>query len=499
MIGRTIGHYRVIDKLGEGGMGSVYKAVDVMVDRPVALKVLHQYTSREAAVIERFRSEASLLAKLHDPNIATLFTFFQEDGEFFMVMEFVPGITLSSLVRDRGPINPREAVDLMMQVLSGLEHAHQLGVFHRDIKPANILVTESGRVKITDFGIARAFGTERLTRDARLVGTVEYLPPERIRGLEGDARSDVYAVGVLLYELLTKRVPFERDTEFELMRAHLEQLPPPLHVSSANIPEALDRIVLRALEKQPEDRFATAWEMRSALSSFLAGSAVMVRSASRSTGKRPILKSRFVWIATASIALLLFAALLATQHSRRPTATASKPPISSSVAGPVQALRAPTTGPVLSNAIPNPFTANSVEDRHESARTAARKEGIINRPATAKPAKPNGVQVARTLHEVHKLYISKMPNGLDSYLRASISRKLADSLTVVLSRSDADAVLESSDSRAPDVVRMVDITGKHLLWSGSADDKRKLYLNLKRGGPREVAEKLTAQLKKALD
>ena len=465
-------------------MGSVYKAIDVRVDRPVALKLLHQYTSREAAVVERFRSEASLLAKLHHPNIATLFTFFQESGEFFMAMEFVPGITLSSLVRDKGAVSPREAVELMIQVLSGLEHAHQLGVFHRDIKPANILVTEGGQVKITDFGIARAFGTERLTRDARLVGTVEYLPPERIRGLEGDARSDLYAVGVLLYELLTKRVPFERDTEFELMRAHLEQLPPPLHLSLSGIPDALDRIVMRALEKQPEDRFQSASEMQSALSSFLAESAVTLPSAPKLLRQKPFPTNRLAWIVSIAVVLLISIGLLNLRPRNR-ALNASNPPVAAATQAPPPL----STKPILSNTFPEPATKEHVEAKHEPA----------NVDTLARPAKKTQAPIVRTLRDVHRLYISKMPNGLDSYLRDSISRKLAESFTIVLNRSDADAILESPDSRAPDVVRMVDVTGQNLLWSGSANDKQRLYLNLKRGGPRETAEKLTAQLKKALD
>ncbi len=469
MIGRTIGQYKITDKLGEGGMGSVYKAVDGMVNRPVAIKLLHQYTSREAPVIERFRSEASLLAKLHHPNIATLFTFFCEDGEFFMVMEFVGGVTLSSLVRDRGPVAPAEAVRLIIQVLNGLEHAHQFGVFHRDIKPANILVTESGEVKITDFGIARAFGTERLTRDARLVGTIEYLAPERIMGQEGDERSDLYAVGVLLYELLTNRVPFEHNTDFELMRAHLEQLPPPLHLSSSGVPEALDRVVMRALAKQPEDRFATASEMRNALFALVAAPAVQVISAPTARPAKPPLIHRFASIAIAGVAVAILVALLLIRH-RNPALNPPRPSL------PAPALHAL---PVVSSA----------GNDHEPATLPASKPVLTHRPRKS----------PQTLREVHNLYIAKMPNGLDSYLRASISRKLAGTLIVVLNRSNADAILQNPDSRAPEVVSIVDIAGSKLLWSGAASDKQRLYLNLKHGGPRELAEKLTAQLKKALN
>jgi serine/threonine-protein kinase len=266
MIDRTIAQYKILSKLGEGGMGTVYRGVDTMLDRPVAIKVLHAEIARQPEVIARFRSEATLLAKLNDPNIATLYAFLRDGDEFFMVMELVDGNTLASLMGKGANQNVEKSVNIVSKILLGLEHAHSLGIQHRDIKPANILITPQGAVKITDFGIARALDSQRLTRDQRLVGTLEYLAPERIKGEEGDLRSDLYSVGVVLYELLSGRLPFERPTDFELMRAHLEEPPLPLRDASLSIPPALESFVLRALAKRPEERFANAREMREALS-----------------------------------------------------------------------------------------------------------------------------------------------------------------------------------------------------------------------------------------
>jgi eukaryotic-like serine/threonine-protein kinase len=188
--------------------------------------------------------------KLNHPNIATLYSFFRDGDQFVMVMEFVQGHTLARLIRNTGRHTPQRAIDIISQTLSALQHAHEQGILHRDIKPDNILLNEQGKVKITDFGIARVLGSARLTRDSRLVGTLEYLAPERVKGLEGDCRSDLYSAGAVLYELLTGHLPFEQDTDFELMRAQLEELPPPLRQWTPEIPEPLESLVFRAMAKK---------------------------------------------------------------------------------------------------------------------------------------------------------------------------------------------------------------------------------------------------------
>ncbi|MBZ5547095.1 MAG: protein kinase [Acidobacteriia bacterium] len=269
MIGRVVGNYRLVERLGEGAMGAVYKGVDLMVEREVAIKMLRPEIARQPDIVGRFHAEAVTLAKLNHPNIATLYSFFREGDEFFMVMEFVAGRTLDAMIRERPPMLPERAVDIAVQVLDAVEHAHSLGILHRDLKPANIMLT-STHVKVTDFGIARALGQARMTREGNIVGTLEYLAPERIRGQEADIRSDLYSVGVVLYEMLSGRLPFERDTDYELMRAQLEEPPPTFSsLGQSSIPAPLEEVVLKALAKLPEQRFGTAGEFRRALGTVL--------------------------------------------------------------------------------------------------------------------------------------------------------------------------------------------------------------------------------------
>ncbi len=265
MIGRVVGNYKILEKLGEGGMGAVFKGIDVMVEREVAIKVLRQEIARQPDVVERFRSEAVTLARLNHPGIATLFSFFRQGDEFFMVMEFVPGRTLEGLLRDFGPMPVEQAAQVFAKILAGIEHAHQLGILHRDIKPANVMLTTAGVVKVTDFGIARILGAARMTRQGNIVGTLEYIAPERIKGEDHDARSDIYSLGAMLYEMLSGHIPFERENEYAMMQAHLMEPPPPLSRFGLNIPPEIEAVAIRALAKRQGDRFPTAAEFAAAL------------------------------------------------------------------------------------------------------------------------------------------------------------------------------------------------------------------------------------------
>src|SRR5215813_2689498 len=226
MIGSVVGNYKIVDKLGEGGMGSVFKGVDLMLEREVAIKMLRPELASQANVVERFRSEAVTLAKLNHPNVATLHSFFRQGDDFFMVMEFVRGQTLDDVIRAQGAMQCDRAIEMFCMALEGIEHAHKLGIVHRDIKPANMMLTETGSIKVMDFGIARVLGTARMTRQGNIIGTIEYMSPEQVRGLETDARSDIYSLGILLYEMLTGRVPFHSDSEFELMKSQVDDPPP---------------------------------------------------------------------------------------------------------------------------------------------------------------------------------------------------------------------------------------------------------------------------------
>jgi serine/threonine-protein kinase len=265
MIGQIFGNYKIEQKLGEGGMGAVYRGVDMMLEREVAIKFLRPELASQQQVVERFRSEAVTLAKLNHPNIATLYSFMRQGDSFIMVLEYVRGVTLDHVIQQRGAIPHHLAIPIFCQVLDGIQHAHEFGVVHRDIKPANMMLTEKGTLKVLDFGIARILGTARMTRQGNVIGTIEYMSPEQVKGQETDARADIYSLGMLLYEMLTGRVPFEIENEFELMKAQIEQFPVPPRQLNSSIPEVVEQAIYRAIAKDPAQRFQSAEEFRNFL------------------------------------------------------------------------------------------------------------------------------------------------------------------------------------------------------------------------------------------
>ena len=265
MIGNVVGNYKITAKIGEGGMGAVFKGVDLMLEREVAIKMLRPELASQPAVVERFRTEAVTLAKLNHPNIAMLHNFFRQGEHYFMVMEYVRGETLDSAIRRFGAMSVEHAVALFCQALEGIEHAHRLGIIHRDIKPANMMLTDTGSIKVMDFGIARVLGSARMTKQGNVIGTIEYMPPEQVRGEETDARSDVYSLGILLYEMLTGRVPFNSKSEYELMRSQIEDAPPPPRTFAAHIALPLEQAIMRSLAKRATARFQSAGEFRAVL------------------------------------------------------------------------------------------------------------------------------------------------------------------------------------------------------------------------------------------
>lgn len=265
MIGQIVGNYKIEAKLGEGGMGAVYRGVDTMLDREVAIKALKPELASQTSIVERFRSEAVTLAKLNHPNIAALYTMFRQGEELYMVLEFVRGETMDTIMQKRGALPAEEAIPVFCQVLDGIDHAHELGIVHRDIKPANIMLTENGKLKVLDFGIARLLGSARMTRAGNIIGTLEYMAPEQVKGQETDARSDIYALGMMLYEVLTGRLPFQTDNEFELMKLQTETMPPSPREINPLIPTEVEEAIMRAIQKNPDERFQTAGEMRGLL------------------------------------------------------------------------------------------------------------------------------------------------------------------------------------------------------------------------------------------
>ena len=274
MIGQVIGSFRIEQKIGEGGMGAVYRGRDLMLEREVAIKALRPELARQPELVARFRTEAVTLAKLNHSNIATLYNFLRTGDDFFMAMEFVRGRTLDEIIREEGAMEIERAIRLFCQALEGIAHAHAYGIIHRDIKPANVMLTASDVVKVMDFGIARVLGTARQTKTGRLIGTLEYMSPEQMRGQETDARADIYSLGILLYEMLTGRVPFECDSDYELMRAQVEDQPPSPREFNGNLPLPVELAVLRALAKEPAARFQSAAEFRAALISAIPAAAI---------------------------------------------------------------------------------------------------------------------------------------------------------------------------------------------------------------------------------
>jgi serine/threonine-protein kinase len=264
MIGRTVGKYRIIGQLGRGGTGMVYRAVDETLGREVAVKTLNADLA-ETDILKRFRAEASILARLNHPEIATIYELYRSETELLMVMELVRGETLEHLSSRLGPLDPTRAAYLIDRVLSALEHAHRAGIVHRDIKPANVMVTEVGGVKIMDFGVARVRDAEHMTLDGYVVGTPAYMAPEQVLAEEVDGRADLYSVGVVFYRLLTGALPFDADTPAGLLHQQIAESPTPLGQHRDDLPAWCEPIVQRALDKSVADRFQTAEEFREAL------------------------------------------------------------------------------------------------------------------------------------------------------------------------------------------------------------------------------------------
>lgn len=262
--GQRVGDYEVLSLLGSGGMGRVYRVRNIISDRQEAMKVLLPDYASEPELAARFVSEIRTVAGLEHPNIAQLRTAFQFQNQLVMVMEFVEGVTLESLgASQRIPVE--NVLEYAAQVLSALSYAHGRGVTHRDIKPANIMITSHGLAKLMDFGIAKSTQDMQLTRPGTTMGSIYYMSPEQVRGGTVDARSDVYSLGVTLYEMLTGRRPFQADTSFSVLNAHLKEAPvPPIQINPA-LPAALNQIILRAMAKEPADRFQSADEMRNAI------------------------------------------------------------------------------------------------------------------------------------------------------------------------------------------------------------------------------------------
>ncbi|MCL2393863.1 MAG: Stk1 family PASTA domain-containing Ser/Thr kinase [Acidimicrobiaceae bacterium] len=273
--------YQLIRHIARGGMAQVYLAQDLLLDRPVALKVLFPELSIDENFVRRFRREAQAAANLSHPNIVSVYDWGQGDRTYFIVMEYVDGQTLSALIR-QGPIEPTRAAAIGADVAGALEFAHRHGVIHRDVKPANVLIDQSGTVKVTDFGIARSAGvSEGLTQTGSVMGTATYFSPEQAQGQPVDARTDVYSLGIVLYEMVAGHAPFSGENPVSIAYKHVREAPVPLRQVNPTVPAAYEAIVDRAMAKSVDDRYQTTGELQKDLQRFLAGQPLAAEPANR--------------------------------------------------------------------------------------------------------------------------------------------------------------------------------------------------------------------------
>ena len=262
-----IGSFEIREILGKGGMGTVYRAMDLSLNREVALKVINPELSGNINLMKRFQNEALAMARLSHPNIAIIYNFSSDGNLHYIVMEYIRGKNLSQIIKEEGPLPWNQAFPLFHQILMAIDYAHGEGIIHRDIKPSNFIVQPNGMVKVTDFGIAKVFGGEELTRAGVTLGTSRYMSPEQIQAQSIGPFSDIYSLGITLYEILTGRVPFPGNSDFESQRGHLELLPPPPRQFISNLSQEIETAILKSIEKKPERRFASVRHFSEALSS----------------------------------------------------------------------------------------------------------------------------------------------------------------------------------------------------------------------------------------
>ncbi len=272
--------YELTRQIARGGMAEVYLARDLLLDRPVALKMLFPELSVDRSFVERFRREAQAAANLSHPNIVPVFDWGEADSTYFIVMEYVDGRSLSNLLRAEGPLLADRAAAIGAEVASALAFAHSRGVIHRDVKPGNVLLAHSGQVKVTDFGIARASNTtESLTQTGAVMGTATYFSPEQAQGLSVDGRSDIYSLGVVLYEMVTGRAPFSADSPITVAYKHVRETPPPPREINPSVPPEFEAVILQAMAKSPDDRYQSAEELRADLMRYQQGRPVLANPA----------------------------------------------------------------------------------------------------------------------------------------------------------------------------------------------------------------------------
>lgn len=261
--------YQIIKTLGEGGMANVYLAHDTILDRNVAVKVLRGDLANDEKFVRRFQREALSASSLSHPNIVEMYDVGEDDGQYYIVMEYVDGKTLKQVLKSRGHLSITEVVDIMLQLTDGMAHAHDAYIIHRDIKPQNIMILSNGMIKITDFGVATALNSTQLTQTNSVMGTVHYLPPEQAQGKGSTIKSDIYSMGIMMYELLTGLVPYKGENAVEIALKHLKEPLPSVRKANPTIPQSIENIIIKATAKNPKNRYTDAREMHEDLKTAL--------------------------------------------------------------------------------------------------------------------------------------------------------------------------------------------------------------------------------------
>ena len=469
-VGTRIGDYEIVSILGAGGMGKVFKVRNVISDRIEAMKVLLPDLEHEPELADRFMREIKVQASLQHPNIATLHTALRVDNQLLMLMELVEGVTLDQRLQ-QGPIPLANGVDYIAQVLSALGYAHEHGVIHRDIKPANMMLTSNGTVKLMDFGIAKATADRRLTITGTTMGSLYYMSPEQIKGMATtDARSDLYSVGVSLYEITTGKKPFDGDSQFAIMAAHLEKTPVPPITLDNKLPQGLNDVILMAIAKEPDQRFQSAQAFGAALGSMrqTLGIAAPVAAAAGNTTTMPIAKpapvspppavmaaaaatppeqalpkssKRWLWVGAGALATAL--ALVAviqfgpwrknSAQAQQQTPPASTPadtaPAQVTTPPPEQpAVTPPAAEPAPAQPVPPPVTPPSRSTEKRPVRQLAKK-GTAPAPGTAPAATPQSTPLAPVASEA-----PQQPAGPDP---AAVLQELRERLVQLDARAGA--------------------------------------------------------------
>jgi len=391
-VGQSLGDYAILQELGKGGFGQVYKVEHTITGRREAMKVLAASNANAGDQAERFLREIRLQASLSHPHIAVVHTAFWVNDDLALVCELLEGESLQQLLERQGPTQ-RQAMEIMSQVLDALSYAHARGIIHRDVSPANIFVTPGGTVKIIDFGLAKAATDLRLTREGSPIGAAHYMSPEQIRGAQDiDARTDIYSCGVVLYELLTGKKPFEGDNAFDIMKAQTEQVPPSPMEANPQISTALSEIVLRALAKKPEARFQSADALLLALREVPA-------EITPSVAARPY--RRTILIAACAVLTILIGALVAAVTTRIGNAQSD---IRKSLVAPASVpAMAATPAPVIAPPLESAPPAANAKARTTASKTPRHKASQTDTATPEENSEESAPAPAKTRNPVAKL------------------------------------------------------------------------------------------------